>query len=157
MRATFNLEHALAYRMNRAGVLIAHLMTEELKRDRLTLTMWRVLVSLYHQPSQTLTELADHTNVELYTVSRVATAMARKGWVEREPCGTDKRAIRLGLSKTGRALTLKYLPVAQTYEDAAVAGMSAQDVQRLKQQLERIYQNLAAVAAVKTNGRGVRR
>lgn len=144
---TFNLEHALAYRMNRAGVLIGQLMSEELKRDGLTLTMWRVLVSLFHSDLQTLTELADHTSVELYTVSRVAAVLARKGWLEREPCGADKRAIRVRLSSAGRAVTLRYLPIAQRYEDAAVAGMKPQDIQQLKQQLERIYQNLTAVAA----------
>ncbi len=149
MKAAFNLEHSLAYRMNRAGVLIGSLMSEDLKRSGLTLTMWRVLVSLFHGGPQTLTELSDRTSVELYTVSRVAAALTRRAWVEREKCGDDKRAIRLRLSSAGRALTLKYLPIAQTYESAAVAGMTAAEAQRLKQQLERVYQNLTAVAAAR--------
>ena len=147
MTAAFNLEHALAYRMNRAGVLIGQLMSDELKRDGLTLMMWRVLVSLFHNDSQTLTELADHTSVELYTVSRVVAELARKAWIEREPCGADRRAIRVRLASAGRAITLRYMPIAQGYEDAALAGMKPQDVLQLKQQLERIYQNLTAVAA----------
>jgi DNA-binding MarR family transcriptional regulator len=142
----FDLERTLPYLLNRAGVRIGAAFTGDLKAYRLTLPMWRVLASLHHASGQSVTELAEHTSIELSTVSRLVSTGVRRGWLKRR-AGDDARTLRIDLAPSGRHLALRIVPLARLYELVALAGFTAEEIATLKRLLARVYVNIAGLGA----------
>lgn len=141
----YDLEQALPYLLNRAGVRIGEVFSEELQRFNVSLPVWRVLASLEHRDGQTLSELSEHTSIELSTLSRLVAGMEKSGLLERTKSGVDKRAVLLSLSGTGRDLVSQIIPLADLCERIALAGIPAQDVALLKRLLVKVYENITAL------------
>jgi MarR family transcriptional regulator, organic hydroperoxide resistance regulator len=149
IRRLSDLQQSIGYRVTRAGTLMGMLFTDELKPVGLSLPEWRVLFSLFHTKARTLSYLSQHTALELYTVSRIAAALTRRGLVIRRTNGDDRRGIELRLTRMGTDLVRTVVPIAAMYEEGMSAGMSADDVKNLKRLLERLYDNMTALAAAR--------
>ena len=116
--------------------------SKELKRFGLSLTEWRVCAALHHKPHQRLAELAEHTSAETSTLSRTVDGMLQRGLLLRERSGEDARALALSLTPDGDALAQRIIPLAQLYDRVALAGISAAQVDLLRDMLRRIYSNM---------------
>lgn len=145
----YDLEMTLPYLLNRAGVHIGNAFNQEIRRFRLTLPTWRILASLFHADNQRLTELSQHTSIEISTLSRLVVAAQRRGLVARRPSSDDARAIRISLTGAGRDLALQVIPLAQLYERIALAGIDTEETTRLKALLARIYDNIVSLGPLK--------
>lgn len=143
----YDLEAALPYLINRAGIRGAEVFSGELQRFELALPAWRVVASLAHRDGQTLGELAGHTCLELSTLSRLVTSMQRAALLQRFKNGDDKRSVRIFLSPSGEALFDQIVPVAKRYERIALAGISTDEAALLKQLLSRVHENLGTLRA----------
>ncbi len=140
----YDLESALPYLLNRAGTRIAEAFSQEIKQHGISLSAWRVIASLYHREGQTLSELAEHTCIELSTLSRQAANMAKDKLLKRVQNGNDGRSIRFLLTAKGRKLAFQAVPLADLYERVALSGISPDDATRLKALLAKVYINLSA-------------
>jgi DNA-binding MarR family transcriptional regulator len=138
----YALNESLAFLLNRAGAAVAGAFTLELKEQGLTLPMWRVLAALWGAGGQTLSGLADLTSVEISTLSRQIAALHKEGLISREQSSVNWRSINIGLTTKGRSLVEQLLPAVARHETAALEGVSAADVRRLKLLLNRVYANL---------------
>lgn len=143
--APLRLDRYLPYLINRAGVSLAMRFGGVLRRAGISLPDWRVLAALRERDGQRLTELAEHTSIEVSTLSRLVGALEAQGLVSRERDAEDARAIAIRLSPTGAALTEALTPAAQHLEHAALAGLSASEADQLKALLHKVYDNLAAL------------
>jgi DNA-binding MarR family transcriptional regulator len=155
----FDLERTLPYLLNRAGVRIGTAFSAELARLELSLPEWRLLASLLGRESQSVSELAAHTSVELSRASRLAAGLERRGLLRRRDSGVDARAVALTLTAKGRKAALQIVPLAQLYERVALAGMSADEIEQLKRLLARVYGNMDALqpAAARSRRAAARR
>lgn len=155
----FVLEDTVPYLLNRAGVRIGNAFTDEIEPIHgASLHQWRVLASLLHQDPQRLTELAEHTSIEVSTVSRLVTGAIRRGWLSRQRSGDDARSVAISLTPAGRAVALQMVPMARLYERIALSGFQEHEVAQLKEWLRRIYQNMASLGPAATpRARGARR
>ena len=138
----FDLENALPYLLNRAGVHIGLAFSQEIKRYKVTLPMFRILASLVHFERQSLTELAEHTAVELSTLSRLVATLQRRGLVSRARSGADGRSISITLTPAGMKLARELIPVAELYERVALFNIPPQEVAILKRLLKQMYSSL---------------
>ena len=141
----YALNESLAFLLNRAGASVASAFTIELKERGLTLPMWRVLAGLWGVGGQTLSGLAEITSVEISTLSRQVGALAEQKLVLRQQSGLNWRSINISLTAEGRALVERLLPAVQRHEHAALEGVTAADVRRLKLLLNKVYANLIAL------------
>lgn len=140
-----NLETAIPYLLARAGIRMGQAFSKELKRFGLSLTEWRVCAALHHQPHQRLAELAAHTSAEPSTLSRTVEGLLQRGMLIRERSGDDARALALSLTPDGHALAQRIIPLAQLYDRVALSGISAAQVDLLREMLQRIYSNMATL------------
>ena len=145
----FDLESTLPYLLNRAGVHIGQAFSEEIKRFRVTLPMFRILASLFHADDQSLTELAEHTSLEISRVSRLVGSLQRRGRISQKRSGVDGRAVVISLTTNGRNLALEIIPIAQVYERVAIAGIDPADIALMKRLLVRMYQNILALGSAR--------
>lgn len=139
----FNLARYVPYLVNRAGSMIASAFGRELVPFQLTLQMWRVLAALNHRDSQRLSELAQNTDIEISTLSRLVGSMQRMNLVSRVRSGTDARAVTVALTDHGRETTHRLIPVALEYETIALRGFTSEEAELLRDMLERVRRNMS--------------
>ena len=138
----FDLDQFLPYLINRAGVRLAVSFARDIADTGVALQEWRVLAVLAAAGEQRLSDLAGLTSIDLSTLSRLVTRMARQGLVTRLNGNRDRRERRIALTGKGRGRTRAIIPSARRYERLALAGLSAAEEQTLKRLLRRVFTNL---------------
>ena len=136
------LDSYLPYLLNRAGNRIATAFGEEVRPLGATLQMWRVLAALRERDGRRMGDLSDTTSIEVSTLTRLVDTMEAKGLVARRRAADDARVIVLHVTPAGRRLTQRIVPVAERYEQVALAGFTPAEAERLKAALRRLYDNM---------------
>jgi DNA-binding MarR family transcriptional regulator len=136
------LESYLPYLLNRAGTRIALSFSERIRRFGATLQMWRVLAALRERDGRRMGDLSETTSIEVSTLTRLVDTMERKKLVVRRRDVEDARVVTLHATAAGRRLTQRIAPIAEHYEDAALAGFNADEAETLKTALRRLYANM---------------
>lgn len=135
----------MPYLLNRAGVRIGDAFSVELAQFNVTLPMWRVLGSLLHEDGQRMTNLAEHTSIDISTLSRLVASLEKKHLVERVPSAEDRRSVTVALSKGGRDLAGRIAPLADLYERIALANIPPDEAALLKRHLRQIFINISSL------------
>ena len=141
----YRLTEAFPYLLHRVGVRMGDLFTRRLMTADLTLSMYRVLAALWEKGDQRLGDLAEVTNVELSTLSRMVGKLAQRGLVSRGRPESNGRTVRIELTASGIQLVERFIPLATQHEDVSLRGFKAADIARLKADLVAVYRNLDAV------------
>jgi len=140
----------LPYLVNRVGTIIAEQFGgEALAPHRLSIAMWRVMAVLTANGTQRQIDLAELTSIEASTLSRLVTRLTRMGLVTRTRSASSNREVSIRLTPKGEALVARLIPVARSYEAAAIEGLPAKDLEVLKRCLRRVYDNMKRRPAAK--------
>ncbi len=137
-----DLQSSIPYLLARAGIKTGQCFSQEIKPFGLSLNEWRVGATLRQQPHQRLSEVAEHTSIDASTLSRLIDAMVQRKLVIRERSAEDARAVALRLTHEGESVIDKVIPLAQLYERVAMAGVSPEQVQLLRETLTQVFNNL---------------
>jgi MarR family transcriptional regulator, organic hydroperoxide resistance regulator len=138
----YRLTEAFPYLVTRVGVRMGELFARRIAPYGLTLPMYRVLAALWHQDGQRLGDLSEMTSVEISTLSRLVGVMQRNDLLSRTRPDSNGRTVEISLTRTGRALVERLIPLAQRHEKIGLSGLAADEVKILKKQLVTIYRNL---------------
>jgi MarR family transcriptional regulator, organic hydroperoxide resistance regulator len=139
----YRLSNSLPYLLARLGVRMGELFVRVVRKEGLTLPMYRVLAALAEQARPLrLGELAALTSAEMSTLSRLVADMHRRGIVSRERPQNDQRSLQVALTPRGAALASRFMPVAAYYENVATGDMTARDAAALRATLVQLYENL---------------
>ncbi len=103
---------------------------------------WWVLtyISLHNGRSQV--ELADELNMGKVALGGLIDRLEKSGLVERRPDLADRRMKRIHLSKQGREMVRKIRKTSADIQDAALAGISDEDLDIADAVLEKMDANL---------------
>jgi len=154
----FELRSSLQFLLNRTGIRMADLFgARDLTRFGVTLSMYRVLTALNREQDVRLGELADLTDMEVSTLSRLIGSMQARRLVSRRRSGKDARAVRIRATDQGRALAQKLIAAAASYEDAVTASLGHRQVLELKRMIGQIGESIEALKADLEQGRTRRR
>ncbi len=107
---------------------------------------WAVLMRLKRLEGQRQVDLAVAMGVEPITVARLVDRLEAMGVVERRPDPEDRRAKRLFLAAGAKALLDQVNRLVDEVLDGALAGLAAEDLDRLTAALQRIQANIDAAA-----------
>ena len=118
---------------NRAGI----------KLDRAT---YGVLARLGELAPARLSDLAQEIGVDISTVSRQVQSLEQRGLVDRRPDPDDGRAVRLELTRKGRAVLAKLKAAWQETVAEVLHDWKPADVRRFAELLGRFAGDLAAFA-----------
>lgn len=138
----YRLSEAFPFLVTRVGVRMGELFARRIAPYGLTLPMYRVLAALWHQGGQRLGDLSEMTSVEISTLSRLIGVMQRNGLLSRTRPDSNGRTVEISLTRSGRALVERLIPLAQQHEQLGLAGLTADEVKTLKKHLVTIYRNL---------------
>jgi len=155
----FDLSTFTPFLLNRVGSRMAESFSARIASHGLTIPGWRMLAALYSRDGQRIGEIATTISLEVWSVSRLATALAKRGLVRRQRESMDARAVDVSLTEQGRALVETIIPIARDYEAIPLRGFSDREKQQLRDLLERVYANLtdledaaALASAIDVNG-----
>ncbi|HEV2626141.1 MAG TPA: MarR family transcriptional regulator, partial [Xanthobacteraceae bacterium] len=103
--AKLDLGDYLPYLTNRVGTIVAEQFgADALAEHGLSIAMWRVMAVLASHGSQRQIDLADHTSIEVSTLSRLVTRLIRNGLVTRTRSLNSNREVAVKLSPKGHSL-----------------------------------------------------
>ncbi len=103
---------------------------------------------LANDDGQRQIDVAASTSIDVSTLSRVVTRLVKMGLVTRTRSATNSREVVVRLTPKGAAVLARVIPHAIALERTAMAGVPAKDLGVVRRSLRRMYQNLAASAAI---------
>jgi DNA-binding MarR family transcriptional regulator len=109
----------------------------------LTRAQWSVLAHLARNEGISQAGLADILDIEPITLGRLIDRLEEAGWVERRPHATDRRVYTLYLTAKVRPVIEQIRALAAETKAVALAGVSAEEQDRVVEILARIRANLA--------------
>ena len=149
----YRLSNALPYMLARVGIRMGDLFVRVVRKEGLTLPMYRVLAALAEQEKPLrLVELSALTSADLSTLSRLVADMHKNGLLSRERPANDQRSLQVELTPVGRELYERVMPVAVYYEEVASGDLSKKDAAALKATLATLYNNLDRLEAEVESG-----
>ena len=108
---------------------------------------WTFLRILWLKDGLTQRELSELAGVMEPTTFAAVKAMEQMGLVERRQLAGNRKNMHVFLTRSGRALQTKLVPLAEEVNHVSVAGSTEAQVQAMRQFLLLMLENLAADAA----------
>jgi MarR family transcriptional regulator, organic hydroperoxide resistance regulator len=157
-RPTLDLDEYFPYLINRVGTALAASFGDSaLGPDRLSIAMWRALAALSDNGGQRLVDLSAMTSIDVSTLSRMVSRLARLGLVTRMRSRKSDREIVVTLTPKGRTMLTRLIPMALRFEQVAIARISLDDLVVAKRVLRQMHENMAGLAALFAPPRARRR
>jgi DNA-binding MarR family transcriptional regulator len=138
------LQRALPFLIHACYQQIRSATYKEFSEQGLELTpeQWIVLVQLWQKDGQTQSALSELTLRDKPTMSRIIDTMERGGLVERTLDAEDARARLVKLTRLGKSLQAKLVPVAKGLVARLEAGIPERDLETTHRTLARMLENL---------------
>jgi DNA-binding MarR family transcriptional regulator len=121
---------------------IKQVVLAQVAKHRLTSQQFWMLIGLRESPGLSQAALAERVRADAPTVSRTVSALLERGLLRSEPDPADRRRSRMYLSARGERLAGELAPVARDVRAALVDGMGEDEVEALRQGLQRVIANL---------------
>ena len=118
-------------------------LSKQLRSDGLTTPMWRVLSALVTGNADDVGSIAAYTALERSYVGRVLDKMEAERLVRKRPDKTDKRYVRIELTKGGLEKFKATEKIVEKLHRDSVAGLSAADFKKLCELLAIVLQNVS--------------
>jgi len=147
-RRQLRLEEFLPYRL----VMLAEQVSQSLSRlysDRYGLTNpeWRTLAALGQFGQMTSTEIGRHSQMHKTKVSRAVAELEKKNLIVRRTSDADMRVAYLTLTDAGKETYRKLVPLALTFGDRLVGGLSAEELAGFESALASLMRHSDEIAS----------
>jgi MarR family transcriptional regulator, organic hydroperoxide resistance regulator len=138
------LEKALPFLIHACYQQLRSLTYKEFLGHGLELTpeQWVVLVRLWEKDEQSQSALSASTLRDRPTMSRILDTMEKSGLVERSVDPNDARSRLVKLTRTGKSLQPKLVPVAKKLVQRLESGIAERDLETTHRTLSRMLANL---------------
>lgn len=157
MRTTTNISHlpalpefeygpqaSVGYQLRKTSRAMAGLLKAQIATENITIGMWYFLRALWERDGVIQRELTDYVGLMQPTTVAALRSMQSLGLVRMEPDKTDRRSIRIFLTKEGRQLKPKLLPKVAEINKIALRDVSKEDCELFISLLKKIHDNAAA-------------
>ncbi len=105
---------------------------------------WSFLRILWESEGLTQRQLSGQAGVMEPTTFSALNAMERLGYVVRKPSPTSRKEVHVYLTRKGRALTNKLVPLAEEVNEVALRDVESADIAATRRTLLAFVENLAA-------------
>ncbi len=106
---------------------------------------WSVLACLFEIDGIHQSLLAKKTAKDRHNITRMLNVLEKRALIRRERHGTDKRRLLVYLTKEGRELTSKLVPIVTEFLQLGLSGLTQSDLGQMKQTLAQIATNLQTI------------
>ena len=110
--------------------------------EEVTPEQWAVLIRLWESDGPTQGELSEATFRDAPTMSRIVGGMEARGLLERRADDGDGRVRRIHLTRAGRGLQKKLVPIVRRFVERMVDGIDEPDLLVARKALQKMFANL---------------
>ena len=144
MTTNFNLDDSYGYLINLAAQRLKYALHQafQAKGYDVTPEQWAVLNRLWEEDGLSQVDLAERTFKDKPGTTRILKLLEKKGIVVRRPDESDRRVLRIFLTKTGKDLKDKLIPCAQEVLLKSGKNLTKQEIAQFKLTLNHILNNL---------------
>jgi DNA-binding MarR family transcriptional regulator len=135
-------DHRLAHLLKDARRAMERALQARLVEHGVPFGHWTYLRILWQDDGLTQRELSARAGVMEPTTFGALRAMEERGYIERRQRPDNRKNVYVHLTRKGRALERKLLPLAQEVNRVAVRGMTRDEVARLRMLLLAMIDNL---------------
>ena len=127
-----------------ASLAIARRMQKNFRAAGLDITIeqWGILYHLWKEDELSQQELCYRSYKDKPSITRLVDNLEKQNLVERKGSDTDRRINRICLTEEGRNLQDKTIELANQTMDEALVGVSKDQIDLVRQVLQRVYDNL---------------
>lgn len=129
----------MPYLAARTGAMVELAFAPELKREQLTIDMWRVLTTLHFSGPHSLIELSKVTGVKTPTLSRLIGRMADRALVSRQRSARDTRSVEVRILEAGEKTVARLWPCALAVDAHIASIFTAKELAQFREALGRLY------------------
>lgn len=118
------LEHFVPYQAVVLSGYFSHELSKAYRRHGLSVSDWRVLGFVAANAGCTSAELTSRVHLDEVAVHRAVTSLLARGLVRRDQDRADKRRKPLNVTREGREVYRKVIPLALAFEDWMLGHLS---------------------------------
>ena len=108
----------------------------------ITVDQWVVLLELHQHGTQNQVELCEGCCKDAPTITRIIELLVKKELIIREGCKEDRRKFNISLSKKGKALVQKLLPMVIDFRKQGWNDLTEKDIQHMERITQKVKDNL---------------
>jgi MarR family transcriptional regulator, organic hydroperoxide resistance regulator len=108
----------------------------------MTPEQWSVMARLYEIEGMNQCQLGEKTLKDRHNITRILNRLEKKSLIERRRCAGDNRSFRIYLTETGRRVERELSALALGQRRYRYKGMSAQDLEVLRELLQKLFRNI---------------
>jgi DNA-binding MarR family transcriptional regulator len=136
---------ALGMKLTTVGRQLWLQFNQSAERTGITRAQWTLIAAVSHRPGATQRVIATTLQVTEVTAGRLIDQLCEDGYLERHANPDDRRSYSVYLTPKAQPVLDQLGELAQTHTDQAFAGLSASEVDKLGQILDKIAGNIGAL------------
>lgn len=140
MKSSVILSEQLCFAAHAVDQAFQQIYRPRLAELGLTYPQFLILMVLWETDNQTVGELGQSLHLQSNTLTPVLKRMAQAGFVNRQRDIKDEQAVRISLTETGRAISLKAPDITKCA--LLATGLSSQKAAELTKSLQLLNENL---------------
>lgn len=113
------------------------------KGEDITPEQWAILIRLWERDARAQSELSDATFRDAPTMSRILDTMEKRGLIQRRDDPDDGRVRLVHLTRQGRSLEKRLVPVAEKIVKRMLAGVDDRALATTRKTLQKMFANLS--------------
>lgn len=133
--------NGLGYLVNSVRNALYAALEQDLARLNLTAAQLVVVIAIARDQIQTIGELGAYAGIDMGAMSRLIGRLEEKGIVRRTRSESDKRAMLVELTPSGRRLYPQIEPILVGINNRFLQGFSPQESEQLQKMLGRLLAN----------------
>ena len=136
---------AIAYCISDIARYYRTCLDREMADHGLTRSQWYLLLNLQYNDGSSQQELAELMEMGKSAVGKLIDQLEKKGWVQRKPNATDKRAYEIWLTRKVQPLIKDIDKQAHALIESSLTGLSERQRTQFLKQLEGLKERLSAL------------
>ena len=138
---TYRPMESVGYMLKNVHASINKMIDTRMQKYDLTAMQWRPLLFIYYGKVNTAAALAKESCMDTGATTRMLDRLQKKGLLVRNRCDQDRRVVHLALTEAGSKVCEKIPVDLCTVMNHHLIGFTHEDLETLKQFLERMLAN----------------
>ncbi|WP_442600157.1 MarR family winged helix-turn-helix transcriptional regulator [Neobacillus sp. D3-1R] len=136
------LTEYISIKLHKTDLMLTSFIKSKLDPFNLAPEQNLIMMLLWEKDGLTQNQLVESLNKDKTNIARMASNLENKGFIKRVNCDEDRRAVRLYLTKAGKELGEKVIPIAEEFNDIICHGISKEELVVMEKVLSKMNSNV---------------
>lgn len=115
---------------------------DDMMKNNLSITEFSVLEVLFHKGKQTIQQIGKSVLITSGSMTYVIDRLEQKGFLKRNACPDDRRAIHVSLTAAGSELMNRIMPEHENFVDSVFGTLNSHEVDMLVSLLKKVKEKV---------------